>query len=162
MLAAITLPIAALACIAYGGWTVTARRAIFAELADGQAVSLDAAQESDRLHGVLLWTALAALAVSAVLWLLAHLLRRKPLGIVGFTAMALWVIGLLTALGGAYVTSLVDGDVAAAGTGAVGFVIMGIGILLVAVGAIAAVIALFARPARPETPVAGFAGWRPS
>lgn len=160
VLAAIALCLAALACIAYGVWAITARRAVFADLAGGDSVTFDAARESDRLHGVLLWTAVGVLVVAVVLWLVAHLRRRKPLGIAGFTAMALFVLGLLIAVGGAYVTSLVDGEVAEAGKGALGFLIMGIGFLFVAGGAVAALVAAFVRPPRPETPEAGFAGWQ--
>lgn len=160
VLAAIALTLATAACVVYGGWAATSRRGIFADLADGGSVTFEAAQDSDRLHGVLLWTAVGAVGLAVVLWLLAHLRRRKPLGIAGFTALALLVIGMLVAVGGAYLTSLVDGEVAEADRGALGFLIMGIGFLLVAGGMIAALVAVFVRPARRETPDAGFAGWR--
>ena len=159
VLAAIALALAGLASAAYGAWAITARRAIFAALANGESVSPDTAVESDRLHEVLLWSAVGTLAAAAVFWLLAHLLRRKPLGIAGFTAIALFVIGLVTAVGGAYLTSLVGGDAAAAGTGAAGFLVMGIGFLLVACGAVAALVAVFVRPSHDDSPSVGFADW---
>lgn len=159
VLAAIALSVAAVACIGYGGWAMIARRGIFADLADGEPVTEQAARESDRLNTMLLWLALGALVVAVLLWLTAHLWRKKPLGTAGFTAIALIVTGGLVLLGGAYMTSLVEGEVSQADTAAVGFLIMGGGSLLLGGGAISALVAVFIRPPRPEVPSAGFARW---
>jgi len=158
VLAAVALVVAAGTCLGYGGWAMSARRAVFADLAAGEGVSAAVAQESDHLHEQLLTAAVIALVVAIALWLLAHLLSRRPLATAGFTAVALFVTGAMLAVGGAYVTSLVDG-VAEADRAAIGFLIMGGGFLLLGSGAVAAVVALF-RARRSPTPAAGFTAWR--
>lgn len=159
ILAAIALPLAALTCIGHGIWAMTARRGIFADLANGESVTAETARDSDRLHSVLLWVSIVLLVVAAALWLTAHLRRRKPLGTVGFTALALIATGLVVVLGGAYLTSVVDGEVSEAGKAAVGFLIMGGGSLLLGAGAVCALVAAFLKPPPPAVPAAGFAGW---
>jgi hypothetical protein len=159
ILAAVALVIAAVACFGYGGWAMIARRGIFADLADGRSVTAEAARESDRLNDLLLGLAVGAVVVAVALWLVAHLRRRKPFGTAGFTAAALIVTGALVLVGGAYMTSLVDGEVSRAATAAIGFLIMGGGSILLGAGVVSALVAVFVRPARPEVLSAGFAGW---
>jgi hypothetical protein len=159
ILAAVALPIAGLACLAYGGWAMVARRGIFADLAAGRSVTAEAARDSDRLDELLLWLAVGALVVAVALWVVAHLRRRKPFGTAGFTAAVLLVTGAVVLVGGAYLTSLVNGEVSNADTAATGFLIMGGGSMLLGAGAFGALVAVFVKPPRPEVPSAGFAGW---
>lgn len=160
ILAAIGLAVAALGALTYAGWAVTARRGIFADLADSASLSPSAGKDNDRLDTILLWTAVILLVLSVVLWLLVHLLRKKPFGTSGFTAIALLGVGSVVALVGAYVTSMTGTDVDQAGTAATGYLIIGGGFLLLAGGVIAALLAVFATPPAVETPIAGFAGWQ--
>ncbi|MPZ94390.1 MAG: hypothetical protein GEU96_05595 [Propionibacteriales bacterium] len=160
ILAAIGLSIAALGALTYAGWAVTARRGIFADLADSASLSPSAGKDNDRLDTILLWTAVILLVLAVVLWLLVHLLRKKPFGTSGFTAIALLGVGSVVALVGAYVTSMTGTDVDEAGTAATGYLIIGGGFLLLAGGVIAALLAVFAKPPAVETPTAGFAGWQ--
>jgi hypothetical protein len=158
--AVLALALAALAALVYGGWAMTARRALFTELPDG-TVSLAEAKSSDRLDAVLMWTAVALIVIAVVLWLAVHRRRRHPLGSSGFTAMALLGTGLILVAVGAYTTSLV-GDVSDADRAALGFLIMGLGFVLVAAGCVAAILAVYSKPPMPlpSTPAAGFAGWQ--
>jgi hypothetical protein len=155
---AVALASAALAALVYGGFAMTARRAIFTELPDG-TVSHSEASSSDRLDALLMWTAIVLIVVAAVLWLAVHLRHRHPVGTSGFTATALLGTGLILAVVGAFTTSLV-GDLSDADRAALGFLIMGLGFVLLAAGCVAAIIAMYAKsPVSRPTPTAGFADW---
>lgn len=109
-LARFLLLIAALACLGYAIWAMTARRAIFADFVDGVPVALDRARTSDRLDTVFLVIA-GALAVVALAWWLVQIIAGKAgtggLVVFGFVVAGL---GMVTVVVGLVMSGLVSND----------------------------------------------------
>ncbi len=107
-LARILLLVAALACLGYAIWAMTARRAIFADFVDGVPVAVDRARTSDRLDTLFLVIA-GALAVVALAWWLVQIIAGKAgaggLVIFGFVVAGL---GMVTVVVGLVMSGLVS------------------------------------------------------
>jgi hypothetical protein len=131
-LAATALAVAGLTCLTYAGWVVTARRALFADIAEATtgdaAVSLSAARSSDALAAG--WS----------------------------TAATLLGAGLLGVVAGSTVAATGGADPTEAGRAAVGCAVLGTGFLLTALGLLAGAAGLLLGR---RAPYLGYAGWSP-
>ena len=95
------LTVAALACLAYAAWAMTARRGIFADFADNRPVSLDHARSSDRTDTIFLVVAGALAVVALACWLLrlaAGKARSGGLAVVGFAVSILGIACIVVGL----------------------------------------------------------------
>jgi hypothetical protein len=101
------LTVAALACLGYAAWAMTARRGIFADFADNRPVSLDHARSSDRTDTIFLVVAGALAVVALAFWLLrlaSGKARSGGLAVVGF---AMSVLGIACVVVGLVLSGMV-------------------------------------------------------
>lgn len=161
ILATAGLVVAGVANLSYAAWALTARRSMYADIADAAAgngaVPLSAARGSDAVDAG--WSAAAGLllAVALLLWAAARVLGRQRLGTAGFAGLALVGVGLLVVAAGTSVAATAGGDPSEAGRVALGCTVVGIGFLLTGLGPLTGAAALL-RGDRP--PYLGYAGWR--
>lgn len=160
LLGATALAAAGLTGLAYAGWVATARRALFADIADAAvgdgAVSLQAARGSDALDAG--WAGATTLLVVAalVLWCAARVLAGQRFGPVGFAGLSMVAVGGLVAAAGSVLASLVGGEPAQAGRAALGCSVIGVGVLFTSLGMFTGVVSLL----RAErTTYLGYAAW---
>ncbi len=144
--AAVLAALGALAGLGYGGYALSARRGIYSSIADdpGSVTPADA-QNSDTLNAVLLWVSLALIAVGLVAWVVALIAARRGCNGLGWAGLALVVLGAGVAVVGAIVVGGV-GSTSDAGNGATGYLLVGIGFVVMALGLLLGVVSL-RRPA---------------
>ncbi|WP_262851447.1 hypothetical protein [Mumia quercus] len=141
--AVVGLVLGALAALGYGVYALTSRRGIFADLADDPSlVSRSAAENSDSLNTILAGVAVAVLVVAFVLWILAIAQGRGRTGL-GWAGLGLAVLGAVAAGVGAFLTVGVE-DVDDVDTAVLGYLVVGIGMVVVALGFVLGVLALLA------------------
>jgi hypothetical protein len=160
VLAATSLVLAGLTCLTYAGWVVTARRALFADIAEaaggGETVSMAAARGSDAMAAG--WSAAATLlmAVAVVLWAAARFLGGHRFGPVGVAGLSLVAIGVPAIATGAIVAATGGSDPTEAGRAAIGCSVVGAGFLLTALGLLTGAMTLLRGP---HATYLGYAGW---
>jgi hypothetical protein len=161
VVAATGLAVAGLTSLGYAGWLVTARRAVFAQIAsaaaaDSRTVSTSAARSSDAADSAWWWATWVLLLLALGLWYAARTVTAERTGAVGFAAAALVGVGLGVYVLGALIGASVGGDPAAAERAVTGSVVVGAGLLLVGAGLFTG--ALSVLRVRPPLPL-GYAGW---
>jgi len=145
-LAAVMSAVAALASLGYGVFAVAARRGLYADIAaDAASVSSSDAQSSDTLNAVLGWLAIALVTLAVALWVVSMVSARRGAGGLGATGLGSVLIGAALAVSGAVGVSGV-GLASEADAGASGYVLVGSGFLVMAVGLLVGMAAL-RRPA---------------
>lgn len=154
------LAAAALTQLGYALWVSTARRALFADIAEGAAgqgaLAPDTAAGSDTVDTV--WSTLALLTAlgGLALWLLVWRGTHRRLGAGGFAGLSLVLVGLAVVAVAAGVGAGVDGDAALAARAALAASMVGVGFGLSAIGmAVGAVTVAHA----DRGPFLGYAGW---
>jgi hypothetical protein len=160
--AVVALTAAGLTGLGYAGWVLTARRALFADIAEAASgngvVTLVAARSSDALDdGWLLATTVLGV-LSLLLWAVAGVVERRRLGSLGFAGLLMLLAGLFVVVVGSLVASLVGADPTDAGRAVIGYAVIGTGFVLVSLGLLAAAGSLL-RPQPGEGTYLGFAGW---
>lgn len=141
--AVVGLVLGALVALGYGVYALTARRGIFADLADDpSSVSRSAAENSDSLNTILAGVTVAVLVIAFVLWMLAIAQGRGRTGL-GWAGLGLAVLGALAGGVGAFLTVGVE-DVEDVDTAVLGYLVVGIGMVVVALGFVLGVLALLA------------------
>jgi len=124
----------ALAGLTYGIYALIARRGIYSDIADDpSSVLADDAESSDTLNAVLLWVAVALIVLALLLWLAAIVSARRGRGGLGWTGLVLVLAGGAAAIVGAVLVGGV-GSASEAGDGATGYVVVGVGFLLMSLG----------------------------
>ena len=145
-LSAVATAVAAIASLGYGIFAVTARRGVYADIADDAAsVSSSDAQNNDTLNAVLLWLAIGLVVLAAALWVFSIVSARRGAGVLGVTGLGLVLVGAAIAVAGAVRVSGVE-SASEADNGASGYVLVGSGFLAIAVGLLLGMAAL-RRPA---------------
>ncbi len=125
--------LAGLTALGYGLYALIARRGIYADISDDpSSVSSDDADSSDTLNSVLLWVAVALVVLAVVLWLAAMISARRGRGGLGWTGLALILVGAAAAVVGALLLSGVEKGEAE--DGARDYVLIGLGFVLIAIG----------------------------
>ncbi|MDX6309197.1 MAG: hypothetical protein QOI06_2243 [Nocardioidaceae bacterium] len=166
-LARLLLTVAALACLGYAAWAMTARRGIFADFADNRPVSLDHARSSDRTDTIFLVVAGALAVVALAFWLLrlaSGKARSGGLAVVGF---AMSVLGIACVVVGLVLSGMVgtggsradEGNKAATAT-----IVTGSGFIALAIGLVIGLLVVRARAEgganrAPESTSAATQGW---
>jgi zinc-ribbon domain len=148
--------IGALAALGYGGFALTLRRGIYADLDDDPtSVSKSDAENSDNINALGLWVAGLLVGLAFVLLIAAMISARRGRNGLGYTGAVLVVLGALAATWGCLQVSGVD-DVANAGDAVSGYLIAGPGFIVMAIGLLLGALGL-RRPVRPApTPQAQF------
>lgn len=162
-LAATGLVLAGLTGLGYAGWLLTARRAVFADIAavttQGGAVSLEEARSSDALNAGWLAATLVLLAVALALWAATWLATGRRLGPVGFVGASMVAVGALVTAAGSVLASASGADPAAADQVATGCSVFGVGFLLVSLGLLTGMASLLRGEPDDGAPYLGYAGW---
>lgn len=160
--ALVTLTAAGLTGFGYAGWVLTARRALFADIAEAASghgvVTLAAARSSDALDAGWLLTCTVLAVLSLLLWAGAGVLERRRLGSLGFAGLLLLLVGLFVVVVGSLIASLVGTDPSDAGRAVMGYSVIGAGFVLVSLGLLAAAGSL-RHPEPAERTYLGYAGW---
>ena len=164
--AATSLTVAGLTSLGYAGWLVTARRAIFAGIAEAAAgvqagaqagaVPPGDARSSDAADAAWWWSTCVLLLLALALWYAARTVAGERVGPVGFAAAAMVGVGLGVYVIGAVLGVSVGGDPATAGRAATGAVVVGSGLLLVAMGLFTGAVSVMRGQPPPSL---GYAGW---
>lgn len=138
--ALVLLAVGALLGLGYAAWALTVRRAVFTDLADGNAVSLDDTKSSDTIDTILLVIAGLIMLAALVVWLLRRVGGRTGGGALELCGLAAAGVGLALALVGLIMLGTVGsdgsradlGDKAAAATllAGVGFGVQAVGLFL--------------------------------
>lgn len=127
----------ALLGLSYAAWAFTARRAIFADFAAGNAVSGDDAKSSDTIDTVFLIVAGVVALVALGLWIARMAGRKTKGGALDLSGIALAGLGLVAVLIGLFLASTIgdaDGQTAQGDKGVTATVVVGGGFALLAVG----------------------------
>ena len=163
LLAATGLTLAGLTGLGYAVWLLTARRALFAAIAEagGQdaTVSLADARGSDALDAGWFWATLVLYVVALLLWAGAWYVGGQRLGPVGFAGLSMVASGLLAAGAGSALAWWSGGGVPAAGTVAIGCSVIAVGFLLMSGGLFTGVASLIRERPAERTSYLGYAGW---
>lgn len=155
--AAVVTVLAALASLGYGIFALTARRGVYADIAESaSSVSFSDAEGNDRLNSVLLWVAVVLVLLAVVLWLVASITARRGADGLGLTGLALVVLGAAPAVVGAVLVNGV-GTATEAESGAAGYILVGVGFLVAALGLMLGTAALRQAGSRP--PASGSASF---
>lgn len=158
-LAATGLAVAGLTAVAYAGWLMSARRALFLAIAEGGEVTAQAARASDARDSAWLWATGLLVGAALLLWAAARVFGRVPLGSAGFVAASLVTVGLTVVLLGAGVGALAAGSAQEAGQAVWGCSLAGTGYLLVGLGHLTGAASLLRRPSDGYAPYLGYTGW---
>lgn len=140
--------IGALAALGYGGFAMTLRRGIYADLDDDPtSVSKSDAENSDNINALGLWVAGLLVGLAFVLLIASMISARRGRNGLGYTGAVLVVLGALAATWGCLQVSGVD-DVANAGDAVTGYLIAGPSFVVMAIGLLLGALGL-RRPPRP-------------
>jgi hypothetical protein len=159
------LAVAAVTSLGYAGWVVTARRVVFADIADfadtagadgSGPVTLAAARSSDAAESAWGWATALLVAAALLLWCGARYLGGRRLGPVGFAGLALLGVGLAVSTLGSAVAATAAGEPAEAGRAALGSAVIGAGLLMVSLGLFTGVASVLRAP---RAAYLGYAGW---
>ncbi len=132
----VALILAALLCLAYAVWAFTARRGVFADFADGNAVSADDAKSSDTLDTIFLIVAGVVALVALGLWIARVAKKQTKGGAPDIIGLAIAGLGLVTVLVGLYLASAItdaDGQSAQGDKGITATIVIGAGFALIAI-----------------------------
>jgi hypothetical protein len=162
MAALVALTAAGAVGLGYAVWVLTARRAIFADIAEAASghgvVTLAAARSSDALDAGWLLTSTLLAVLALLLWAGAGFMERRRLGSLGFAGLMLLLAGLFVVVVGSLIASLVGTDPSDAGRAVMGYAVIGAGYVLVSLGLLSAAGSLL--HAEPEEGTyLGYAGW---
>ncbi|KHL12496.1 hypothetical protein CLV56_1797 [Mumia flava] len=142
---AIALVPALLMAVVYGFFALSARRGIFADLADDPgSVAQSAAETSDAVNVILVVLVVLAMLLAVAAWVLA-MAKGHGRTVVGWIGWVIVAAGLVVTVIGAMMSSGVD-SVDEVGTAADGYVAVGLGMLTIALGLLFGVISLTMRP----------------
>lgn len=108
--ARVVLGLALIATIVYAVWEFTARRAIFADFANGRTVSLDRASTSDLIDNILLGIAGSLAVLGLLVWLIRRASGRTTRGAADALGLVLWVLGAIAAVLGLVLLELIHGS----------------------------------------------------
>jgi hypothetical protein len=143
MVAVVALAVAAVVALGYAVYALTARRGIFADLSDDPgSVSRSVAEDSDALNTILLSATLVVVVVAVALWIVA-LAGGRGRTLLGWTGLGVAVVGGLVAAGGGAMTSGVE-TASEVDDAVTGYLLVGAGMALVAVGFVLGILALLA------------------
>jgi len=144
--------VGALLALMAGLWEIVFRRGTLADVDDGGEVSTSDLDTSDLITNLTFWAAVVVAVTALVLWIASIISARRGAGALGVAGLALSVVGLGAALVGwfAALTALDDRD---PGDAATGYVISGIGMLMLSLGLLLGALAL--RKAAPGASPAG-------
>jgi len=146
--------LASLTSLGYGVYALIARRGLFADISDDPAsVSRDDAESSDTLNTVLVWVAVSLALIAFLMWVAAMIAARRGRNGLGVTGLALVVIGGAAAVVGALLLNGVD-STDEAGDGAGHYVIIGIGFVVMGIGLLLGALALRRRATAATSPAA--------
>jgi len=133
----VALVTGAVVAIAYAVWAFTFRRGIFADFADGNAVSSDDAKSSDTMDTIFLIVAGVFALVALGLWIARMAARKTKGGALDLSGIAVAGLGLVSVLVGLYLASTIvdaDGQAAQGDKGVTATLVVGGGFALLAVG----------------------------
>lgn len=133
----VALVAGALFGLAYAGWAFTARRGVFADFADGNAVGAEDAKSSDTIDTIFLIVAGVVALVALGLWI-ARMVNKKTKGgaldLIGIAAAALGLVAVLVGLYLASVITDADGQAAQGDKGVTATMVIAGGFALLAIG----------------------------
>lgn len=144
LVARVLLGVAAVACLIYALWALTARRSVFADFADNQVVTLARARSSDHTDTVLLVLAGVLAVIALICWLIQVLTGRAREGGLPIAGFVVSGVGLVCVVVGLVMSGMVadSGTRAEQGQRAVtATLVTGTGFLILAVGLVIGVLA---------------------
>ncbi|MBA3310404.1 MAG: hypothetical protein H0U28_10170 [Nocardioidaceae bacterium] len=143
--AMVMLTLGALLSLGYAGWAFTARRGIFADFADGNAVSVDDAESSDTIDTFFLIAAGVVALLALVLWIVRKAGKQTSGGALDLTGLALAAVGVVTVAVGLFLASGVpdaDGQAAQGDKGVLAALVTGAGFAVLAIGLLVGIFAV--------------------